>query len=379
MKKNVSKENAIIAYKGFNIDFSCRDFLYKVGKEYHIDGDIEVCKKGFHACQNALDVFDHYNMTPYTRYAMVELWGDVDFANDGKKICASDIRIVKEISIEYMVSVGIVKSVLAIGVKENNDTVIASDEELDGICSNYDGARISSCENNAPILSTRGSQDIASSGRNANIYASDIYARISSIGDNTSILSIGDYNRIASSGRETKIDVAGKNTNVSVSALEPIIKSNGSSHSISISGHKSRVISHGDYVNVASTGIAKIYSDGEYAGLYAGWAESKIASIGDNANICINSIRGYVNSCGSDARIMSAENFSTIESTGENALVMSAGHNTKARAKVGSWIVLTEYGNNGKIKCVKAEYVDGERIKGNTLYRLVDGEFVETK
>ena len=125
--------------------------------------------------------------------------------------------------------------------------------------------------------------------------------------------------------------------------------------------------------------MAKIYSDGENAGLYAGWAESKIASIGNNANICINSIRGYVNSCGSDARIMSAENLSTIESTGENALVMSAGHNTKARAKVGSWIVLTEYENNGKIKCVKAEYVDGERIKGNTLYRLVDGEFVETK
>ena len=368
MKKNVSKENAIIAYKGFNIDFSCRDFLYKVGKEYHIDGDIDVCKNGFHACQNALDVFDYYNMSPYTRYAMVELWGDVDFSEKGGKLCASDIRIVKEISIDEMVRVGIVKSVSLIGVKENNDTMIASD-----------GARISSCENNAPILSTRGSHYIASSGRNANIYASGIYARISSIGDNTSILSIGDYNRIASSGREAKIDVTGKNTNVSASALEPIIKSNGSSHSISISGHKSCVISHGDYVNVASTGIAKIYSDGEYAGLYAGWAESKIASIGDNANICINSIRGYVNSCGSDARIMSAENLSTIESTGENALVMSAGHNTKARAKVGSWIVLTEYGNNGKIKCVKAEYVDGERIKGNTLYRLVDGEFVETK
>ena len=68
-----------------------------------------------------------------------------------------------------------------------------------------------------------------------------------------------------------------------------------------------------------------------------------------------------------------------IESTGEKAVIMSAGHNTKARAKVGSWIVLTEYENNGKIKCVKSEYVDGERIKGDTLYRLVNGEFVETE
>ena len=379
MHKKVKKENPIIAYKGFDEDLSCRGFQYKIGKEYCLEGELELCANGFHACQNPLDVFDHYNMSPYTRYAMVELWGDVDFAIDNEKLCATNIRIVKEMSIDEMVRVGIVKSVSVIGVKENNDTVIASDEELDGICSNYDGARISSCENNAPILSTRGSQDIASSGRNANIYASGIYARISSIGDNTSILSIGDYQCIASSGGETKIDVTGENTNVSASALETIIKSNGSANSISISGHNSLVISHGDDVNVASAGMAKIYSDGDYAELYAGCAESKIVSIGNKANICISSANGYVNSCGSDARIMSAENLSTIESTGENALVMSAGHNTRARAKVGSWIVLTEYENNGKIKCVKSEYVDGERIKGDTLYRLVDGEFVETK
>ena len=74
---------------------------------------------------------------------------------------------------------------------------------------------------------------------------------------------------------------------------------------------------------------------------------------------------------------MSLEDKSTIESNGEKALVMSAGHNTKARAKVGSWIVLTEYDDNKNIKCVKAEYVDGERIKGDTLYRLVNGEFVK--
>ena len=383
MQKKVKKENPIIAYKGFDEDLSCRGFQYEIGKEYCLDGELELCANGFHASQNPLDVFDYYSMSSSTRYAMVELWGDVDFAIDNEKLCATNIRIVKEMSIDELVEIGIMSSLpkkdLEGGNERSYSMMIASDACEDIIYPKYEGASIASCENYASINSKNKWQCIASSGRNANIYASDIYARISSIGDNTSILSIGDYNRIASSGRETKIDVTGKNTNVSVSGLEPIIKSNGSANSISISGHKSRVISHGDYVNVASTGIAKIYSDGEYAGLYAGWAESKIASIGDNANICINSIRGYVNSCGSDARIMSAENLSTIESTGENALVMSAGHNTKARAKVGSWIVLTEYENDGKIKCVKAEYVDGERIKGNTLYRLVDGEFVETK
>ena len=30
-------------------------------------------------------------------------------------------------------------------------------------------------------------------------------------------------------------------------------------------------------------------------------------------------------------------------------------------------------------KCVKTEYVDGERIKEDTFYKLVDGEFKEVE
>ena len=344
MKKNVSKENAIIAYKGFNIDFSCRDFQYEVGKEYHIDGDIEVCKNGFHACQNALDVFDYYNMSPYTRYAMVELWGDVDFANVGKKICASNIRIVKEIGIDEMVTLGIMASMPKIKVNENDK--ISND-------------RIISCKNDDRI------------------YNPHNVGRVASCGSNTSILSIGHWQKIASSGDCDDIYAIGDLAEISTNGRLPIIKSNGINHHISTSGYASRIISHGHDVSVSASDRAEIYSDGKNATLYASCMDSKIASIGDNANICISSTNGYVNSCGSDARIMSLEDKSTIESTGEKALVMSAGHNTRARAKVGSWIVLTEYENNGKIKCVKAEYVDGERIKGDTLYMLVNGEFVE--
>ena len=328
MKKNIEKSNPIIAYKGFNGDLSCRDFMYEVGKEYHLDNDndINVCCNGFHACQNPLDVFVYYPMSSYTRYAMVMLWGDVDFANDGKKICATDIMIVKEIGIDEMVTVGIMYSFPKIKINENDKT----------------------------------SHDMIISRKNADsIYNPHYVGRVASCGSNTSILSTGHWQKIASSGEWADIVAT------------------GACAEISTSGYYSRIISHGDDVNVASAGMAKIYSDGKNATLYANCTDSQIASIGDKANICISSTNGYVNSCGSDARIMSLEDKSTIESNGEKALVMSAGHNTKARAKVGSWIVLTEYDDNKNIKCVKAEYVDGERIKGDTLYRLVNGEFVK--
>ena len=350
MKKKVEKSNPIIAYKGFNENLcsSYFGFQYEVGKEYHLDNDddINVCCNGFHACQNPLDAFVYYPMSSYTRYAMVMLWGDVDFAKDGKKICATDIMIIKEIGIDEMVTVGIMASMPKIKIIENDET----------------------------------SHDRIISRKNADsIYNPHNVGSVASCGSDTSILSTGNWQKIASSGDCADIDAIGECAEISTNGRRPIIKSNGINHHISTSGCGSIIISHGHDVSVSASDRAEIYSDGKNATLYASFMDSQIASIGDNANICISSIHGYVNSCGSDARIMSLEDKSTIESTGEKALVMSAGHNTKARAKVGSWIVLTEYDTNYDIKCIKAEYVDGERIKGDTLYMLVDGEFVETK
>ena len=347
MHKKVEKENPIIAYKGFDEDLSCRGFQYEIGKEYCLEGELELCANGFHACQNPLDVFDYYSMSLYTRYAMVELFGDVDFATDNKKLCATNIRIVKEMSIDELVEIGIMSSLpkkdLESGNERSYSMMIASDACADIIYPKCEGASIASCGHYASINSKNRWQCIASSGKLAKIDA------------------FCDYSNISSSGISARITSVGLIQNISTS------------------GYGSRVVSHGYEASVASADMAMIYSDGENADLYASGAESKIASRGDNANICINSTHGYINSSGYNTRIMSAKNLSMIESTGEKAVIMSAGHNTKARAKVGSWIVLTEYENNGKIKCVKSEYVDGERIKGDTLYRLVDGEFVETK
>ena len=40
---------------------TCRDFQYEEGKTYKIKGEPQMCKRGFHACLNLLDVFNHYS------------------------------------------------------------------------------------------------------------------------------------------------------------------------------------------------------------------------------------------------------------------------------------------------------------------------------
>ena len=82
------------------------------------------------------------------------------------------------------------------------------------------------------------------------------------------------------------------------------------------------------------------------------------------------------------AQIGSSGDYAQIESTGNHSVVMAAGNDSIAKAKIGSWITLAEWDCiNGVWTpiCVKTEKVDGERIKADTFYKLVNGEFKEVE
>ena len=89
-----------------------------------------------------------------------------------------------------------------------------------------------------------------------------------------------------------------------------------------------------------------------------------------------------IGSSGYYAQIGSSGDFAQIESAGEDSVICCAGHDSAVKAKAGSWITLAEWKySEGKHryvpKFVKTEYVDGERIKADTWYKLIDGEFTE--
>ena len=67
---------------------------------------------------------------------------------------------------------------------------------------------------------------------------------------------------------------------------------------------------------------------------------------------------------------------------GGNWSMIIGRNKSRAKAGINSVIVLTEWeqiGNEYKPVSVKAEIVDGERIKPDTWYKLVDGEFTEVE
>ena len=189
-------------------------------------------------------------------------------------------------------------------------------------------------------IGTGNSAKIGSSGDYAQIGSSGNYAKIGSSGDSAQIGSSGDYAKIGSSGNSAKIG------------------SSGDSAQIGSSGYYAKIGSSGD--------SAQIGSSGDYA---------KIGSSGNSAKI---------GSSGDSAQIGSSGYYAKINSTGEDSVICCAGSSSVVKAKAGSWITLSEWeysDEKGRFvpRCVKTEYVDGEKIKADTWYCLKNGEFVEAE
>ncbi|WP_107621212.1 hypothetical protein [Prevotella sp. oral taxon 376] len=344
----MEKEKKIIAYKGFDKDLKCRGFQYEVGKEYEIDGDIKVCERGFHACESPLEVFDHYDMLN-SRFAEVEQSGEMDREDTSTKVCSSKIKVKAELKLA---------DIIKLGVEWLKETTLPGKVATKGKLNDNGGdyAQIGSSGDSAKIGSSGDSAKIGSSGDSAKIGSSGDYAKIGSSGDYAKIGSSGDYAQIGSSGDYAKIGSSGDSAKIGSSGDYAKIGSSGDSAKIGSSGDSAKIGSSGDSAKIGSSGdYAKIGSSGDYA---------KIGSSGDSA------------------KIGSSGDYAQIESTGEDSVIMAAGYNSIAKAKKGSWITLAEWKKDredGKWKpvCVKTEQVDGKRVKADTWYELVDGEFVE--
>lgn len=153
----MTNEKKIIAYKGFNKDFKCRDFQYEVGKTYEMDGDVECCSRGFHACESPMEVFDHYDMLS-SRFAKVEQSGKIDKEDGSTKTCSSRIKIKAELKLADIINLGVewLKEITAPSkIKANNSS------------NNGYSAKIGSSGNYAQIGSSGYSAKIDSSGQNS--------------------------------------------------------------------------------------------------------------------------------------------------------------------------------------------------------------------
>ena len=159
--------------------------------------------------------------------------------------------------------------------------------------------------------------------------------------------------------------------------------SSGDSAQIGSSGYSAQIGSSGNFAQIGSSGnSAQIGSSGNSAKIGSSGNSAQIGSSGDSARIGSSGNSAKIGSSGDFAQIGSSGDSAQIGSSGKDCVICCAGHNSAVKAKKGSWITLAEWEYSKEKeryipKCVKTEFVDGERIKEDTLYKLIDGEFVE--
>ena len=96
----------------------------------------------------------------------------------------------------------------------------------------------------------------------------------------------------------------------------------------------------------------------------------------------VSSNTGYksVSSNTGDYSVSSNTGDYSSSNTGKNGIASNLGIYGRASGKIGTWLVLAEWIGEEceyKLKEVKTIEVDGKKIKEDTLYRLIGGEFVE--
>jgi hypothetical protein len=131
----------------------------------------------------------------------------------------------------------------------------------------------------------------------------------------------------------------------------------------------------------AEIGIAGIVKAGlEYIKDQVNWDDDKKSNTGDWSAATNTGNRSAATNTGDQSAATNTGNRSAATVEGKESVAMAIGCNSKAKGSIGCFIVLAEWkefeDGTYHIADVKSAKVDGVKIKPDTFYKLVNGEFI---
>ena len=146
-------------------------------------------------------------------------------------------------------------------------------------------------------------------------------------------------------------------------------------------GNKSAATNTGDYSAATNTGDKSAATNTGY--------QSAATNTGDRSAATNTGYRSAATNTGYQSAATNTGDYSAATNTGDysaaivegkESIALATGIKSKAKGKIGCFIVLTEWkeiNNEYHIVDIKSAKVDGENIKEDTFYMLKDGKFVE--
>ena len=103
---------------------------------------------------------------------------------------------------------------------------------------------------------------------------------------------------------------------------------------------------------------------------------------GDNGHAAAQGAYGHAAAQGDNGHAAAQGAYGHAEVDGKESIAAAFGINGKAKACLGSWIMLAEWelkNGNWHIVAVKTAQIDGEKLKADTWYILKNGKFEEAE
>ena len=228
-------------YKGFNKDMTCRGYQFEEGKTYTHDGDVELCKSGFHACENPLDCFAYYNPAD-SIFREVEMEEVSPERKGDSKAAGKTIKIGARISFGKMVQVAVDYINICID-KSKQQQVMEGNYSAASNTNDYSAASNtcfrSSASNTGDYSAASNTGNYSAASNTGNCSAA------SNTGLRSSASTTGDYSAASNTG-----DYSAASTTGNCSAAS----ATGFRSSASTTGDYSAASNTGDYSAASNTG-----------------------------------------------------------------------------------------------------------------------------
>ena len=308
-------------FKGFDKDLKCRDFQYEIGKEY-TEEKADICNCGFHACKFPMDVFGYYSPSD-SRYCEVDLEANNQLSNDSK-------RVGKKISVKAEIGIaGIIKA----GVEYIKEQVNWEDDKATNT-GNYSAA--------------------TNTGYHSAATNTGYQSAATNTGDQSAATNTGNRSAATNTGYQSAATNTGDRSAATNTGDQSAATNTGNRSAATNTGDQSAATNTGDQSAATNTGNRSAATNTGY--------QSAATNTG-NYSAATNT--GY-------------HSAAIVE--GKESIALATGINSKAKGKIGCFIVLAEWKEINyeyHIVDVKSAKVDGENIKEDTFYMLKDGKFVE--
>ena len=151
----------------------------------------------------------------------------------------------------------------------------------------------------------------------------------------------------------------------------------GDSGNAAASGRSGNAAASGDSGNAAASGWrGNAAASGDLGNAAASGERGNAAASGERGNAAASGDSGNAAASGERGTAVATGEQGSSSANGEQCLAVAWGKDSRAKGKLGTWLVVTEY-DSGMILNAKLVQVDGLTVKEETWYTLKNGEMVE--